>query len=120
MVCKPNAPRRSVVRVVHRAGLRRTNGESEGPDGCMLALRPDRVRDVWRCVDQVALLYVALLVTDLHDAAATDDVVELVRRVAVRVDEPTALDLELAHQLEVTAFRRLEHLARLDEPPHRH
>src|SRR4051794_17087907 len=98
-----------MVRVVDRAGLRRTDGKGKRTDRCVLALGPDRVRDVGRRVDQVALLYVALLVTDLHHTAAADDVVELVRRVAVRVDETATFDLELADQLEVTAFRRLEH-----------
>src|SRR3954468_12728527 len=110
----------SVLGVVDRAGVRRTDRKRERADRRVLALRPDRVRDVRRRVDEIALLYVAFLVTDLHDATPADDVVELVRRMAVRVDETAALDLELTHQLEVSALRGLEHLARLDQPPNRH
>ena len=48
------------------------------------------------------------------------DVIELVRRVLVRVDEPAARDLELADELEVAALGDVEHLARVHEPPHGH
>ena len=48
------------------------------------------------------------------------DVIELVGRVVVRVDEPAARDLELAHELEVPALGDVEHLARVHQPPHGH
>jgi hypothetical protein len=38
----------------------------------------------------------------------------------VRVDEATARDLELAHELEEAAVGDLLHLARVHEPPHGH
>ena len=38
----------------------------------------------------------------------------------VRVDEPAARDLELAHELEVAALGDVEHLARVHQPPHGH
>ena len=48
------------------------------------------------------------------------DVIELVRRVVVRVDEPAARDLELADELEVPALGDVEHLPRVHQPPHGH
>ena len=62
----------------------------------------------------------ALFAVDRHDPAAGGHVIELVRRVVVRVDEPAARDLELAHELEVAALGDVEHLARVHEPPHGH
>ena len=69
---------------------------------------------------EVTLRDLAVFAFDRHDPASGGDVIELVRRVVVRVDVSAARDLELAHELEVTALGDLEHLARLDEPPHGH
>src|SRR4051812_12749636 len=76
----------SVVGVVDRTGVRHADGEGQCTDGRVLGLGPDRVRHIRGCVDEIALLYFAFFVADLHDPATADDVVELVRRMTVRVD----------------------------------
>ena len=93
--------------------------EAEAVDRRVVAHRPQAVHQVRRDVHEVALRDLALLAVDHHDPAARGDVIELVRRVRVRVDQAAARDLELAHQLEEAAVGDVLHLARVDEPPHR-
>ena len=61
-------------------------------------------------VDQIALLDLALLLADGHEPAAVEHVIELVGRMRVGIDVPSAGDLELVHQLEEPAVGQLLHL----------
>src|SRR5215472_15677765 len=110
----------SVLAVVDRARALHTDREAEAVDRRVVAHRAQAVHLVGRDVHEVALFDLALLAVDHHDPASRRDVIELVRRVRVRVDETTAGDLELAHQLEEPPVRDLLHLARVHEPPHGH
>ena len=112
--------RHSVLGVVDRARAFDADREAEAVDRRVVAHRPQAVHEVRRDVHEVALADLALLAVDRHDPAAGGHVIELVRRVLVRVDEPAARDLELADELEVPALGDVEHLARVDEPPHGH
>src|SRR5262249_31577484 len=108
----------SVLAVVDRARVLHTHGEAEAVDRRVFAHGTQAVHHVGRDVDEVALLDLALFAVDHHDAAPRGHVIELVRRVRVRIDEAAARDLELAHQLEEPAVGDLLHLARVHEPPH--
>src|SRR3954454_12172328 len=103
---------RSVLGVVDRAGLGRGDREAEAMDRRVVAHGPQAVDCVGWDVHQVALTDLTVLALDRHDPATARDVIELVRRVMVRVDEAAARHLELAHELEVTALGDVEHLPR--------
>ena len=87
------------------AGVRDADREAEAVDRRVVADRAEAVDEVRRDVHEVALRDLALLAVDRHDPAARGDVIELVRRVRVRVDETAARDLELADELEVARRR---------------
>jgi hypothetical protein len=110
----------SVVGVVDRSRVGDADREAEAVDRRVVAHRSQAVHEVRRDVHEVALGDLALLTVDRHEATAGGDVVELVRRVGVRVDEPAACDLELADELEVTAVGDVLELAGVHEPPDRH
>src|SRR5207245_2991507 len=94
--------------------------ETEAVDRSVIRNRPETVDRVRWDVHEIALADFAVLTFDGHDAAAGCHVIELVRRVGVRVDIPTTRHLELAHQLEITAVGDVFHLAWRDQPPHGH
>src|SRR5690242_7957205 len=116
-VTRTRATDDSVMRVVDRTRVGDADREAEAVDRRVVAHRLEAVHHVRRDVHEVALRYLTFLVTDRHQPAPRRDVIELVRRVLVRVDEATTGDLELAHQLEVAALRDVAHLAGTHEPP---
>ena len=85
----------------------------------MIADRAQGVHLVGRDVHEVALGDLPVLAVDRHDALAVHDVIELVGRVGVGVDQPSARDLELVDQLEVATVGDVFELSGLDHPPDR-
>ena len=96
------------------------NREAKAVDRRVVAHGTQAVHQVGRDVHEVALLDLPLLPVDHHDPAPGGDVIELVGRVRVRIDQPAARNLELADELEEATVGDLLHLARVHEPPHGH
>src|ERR1700733_10826614 len=86
--------------VVDRACSRYTDGEGESANRRARRRLPDALcRIGWRA-DEIALGHLALLIGDLHDPPTGKDVIELVSRVGMGIDEPATVPGELAHELQ--------------------
>src|SRR5205085_9547874 len=94
----------SVLRVVDGVGVGRADCEAEAVNRRGIAHRLERVHRHGRDVHEVTLRDHPLLALDLHDPAPRCDVIELVRRVVVRIDIAAAGDFELADEFEVAAL----------------
>src|SRR5260370_30206898 len=106
------------ARVIDGAGAVDADREREAVDRRVVAHRSQRVHGVRWDVYEVALADLAIFARDGHDPPARGDVIELVGRMVMRVDESATGNLELAHELEMPAFGDVEHLARAHQPPH--
>src|SRR5260370_5856772 len=99
-VTRTRAKPGSVLGVVDRGRVLHADGEAEAVDRRVVAHGTQAVHQVGRDVHEVTLLDLPLLPVDHHDPAPGGDVIELVGRVRVRIDEAAARNLELADQLE--------------------
>src|SRR5512132_129544 len=112
-VTRTRAKPGSVLGVVDRGRVPHADGEAEAVDRRVVTHGTQAVHQVGRDVHEVTLLDLALLPVDRHDPPPRGDVIELVSRVRVRVDEAAARNIELADELEEAAVVDLLHLARV-------
>ena len=67
----------ALARVVDRTGSLDADRKGQAPEPRVLRQRPNTVDRVWWNPDQIPLSDLSLLVSNLHDAAPGNDVIEL-------------------------------------------
>src|SRR5215467_6335945 len=106
-------------RVIDLTGLRAGDREAEAPDRRVLTAGDQAVHLVRRDIHQVTLTDLPALVADDHLTPPVENVIELVRRMGMRVDRTAAGDLELVDKLQRPTCGKFTHTARRHEIPNR-